>query len=585
MSVRELITDHLDLWTGAVTHKSSAGRGNNGKVELTGIKKLRELILELAVRGKLVEQDPNDEPASVLLERITEEKARLVKEGQIKKPKKLPKVSLEELPAPVPVGWEAVTLSHLGVFCGGKTPSKSKSEFWDGDIPWVTPKDMKMAEVTNTEDHVTHSATMTGGLELLPEDTVLFVVRSGILRRMFPTAISRESCTINQDLKALKLYMPEMARYVQILSWGFERFILESLTKTGTTVESLKFNEFSVQPFPFPPLSEQKRIVDKVDELMTLCDRLEQQVGDQLEAHEVVVDTLLDALTHSADAAELGENWVRIAEHFDTLFTTEASIDKLKQTILQLAVMGRLVPQDPNDEPVPGMLEKLPELPKPARYKKRSNEVIAGNFGLSINHPGLPVPNGWEWVPLVSIARLESGHTPSRNHAEWWGGSIPWIGIKDARASNDGVIYETIQTINEQGLENSAARLLPAGTVCFSRTASVGYVVIMGKAMATSQDFVNWVPSDAISSNWLRLVLIAERPAMGRFSKGAVHQTIYYPAWLAMHIALPPLEEQKRIVEKADELMALCDELKVRLGEAGGTRAQLAEAVVEQAVL
>jgi type I restriction enzyme S subunit len=138
-----------------------------------------------------------------------------------------------------------------------------------------------------------------------------------------------------------------------------------------------------------------------------------------------------------------------------------------------------------------------------------------------------PLPKGWLWVPLVEIARLESGHTPSRNRPDWWGGDIPWIGLVDARVHNNGTIFDTIQQTNEQGLANSAARLLPQGTVCFSRTASVGYVVIMGRPMATSQDFVNWVPTDAISSSWLQLVMIAERPALGRFSKGAVHQTIY----------------------------------------------------------
>ncbi|GJA83608.1 hypothetical protein KAM448_40720 [Aeromonas caviae] len=113
MAIENLITDHLDLWTAAVRPKSSAGRGSNSKLELTGIKKLRELILELAVRGKLVPQDPSDEPASVLLERVAAEKTRLVKEGKIKKPKTLPKISEEEKPFGLPEGWEWVTLGSF----------------------------------------------------------------------------------------------------------------------------------------------------------------------------------------------------------------------------------------------------------------------------------------------------------------------------------------------------------------------------------------------------------------------------------------------------------------------------------------
>jgi type I restriction enzyme, S subunit len=145
----------------------------------------------------------------------------------------------------------------------------------------------------------------------------------------------------------------------------------------------------------FPPLDEQHRIVEKVDELMALCDRLEQQVGDQLEAHEVLVDTLLDALTRSADATEVAESWARIAEHFDTLFTTEASIDKLKQAILQLAVMGRLVEQDPNDEPASVLLERIAEekarLVKEGKIKKQKHQkkCTPTHISFLFHHSGL----------------------------------------------------------------------------------------------------------------------------------------------------------------------------------------------------
>lgn len=268
----------------------------------------------------------------------------------------------------------------------------------------------------------------------------------------------------------------------------------------------------------------------------------------------------------------------RLLAHYERIVDEPDAIARLRRFILNLAVRGKLLPQDPNDEPVFDLLKRIPPLPKPARYEKRSPELIQGDCGLSINHPGTELPKGWLWVPLVQIARLESGHTPSRNRPEWWGGDVPWIGLVDARLHNNGTIFKTIQSTNEQGLANSAARLLPQGTVCFSRTASVGYVVIMGRPMATSQDFVNWVPTDAISSSWLQLVMIAERPAIDRFSKGAVHQTIYYPAWLSMHIALPSPAEQSRIVAKVDELMSLCDRLEAARGNREGGRDRLAAA-------
>lgn len=111
-----------------------------------------------------------------------------------------------------------------------------------------------------------------------------------------------------------------------------------------------------------------------------------------------------------------------------------------------------------------------------------SSMLIRGRAGLAVNKPAEPVPPGWLWVPVNSVARQETGHTPSRSHPEWWGGDIPWIGIRDARLHHGGVIYDTLQTTNPLGLANSSARLLPKGTVCLSRTASVGYVTIMGDA-------------------------------------------------------------------------------------------------------
>jgi type I restriction enzyme, S subunit len=136
--------------------------------------------------------------------------------------------------------------------------------------------------------------------------------------------------------------------------------------------------------------------------------------------------------------------------------------------------------------------------------------VIRGRYALSVGNPGDPVASGWEWAPLSSLARLESGHTPSRKHPEYWGGDIPWIGIRDATSNHGRTLVDTAQHINDLGIANSSARLLPTNTVCLSRTASVGYVVVMGRPMATSQDFVNWVCSDDLDYRFLMYVLLAE---------------------------------------------------------------------------
>ena len=151
---------------------------------------------------------------------------------------------------------------------------------------------------------------------------------------------------------------------------------------------------------------------------------------------------------------------------------------------------------------------------------------------------------------------MESGHTPSRRHPEYWDGTVPWIGIKDAKINHGRRIEDTLQKTNELGLANSSARLLPENTVCLSRTASVGYVLVMGRPMATSQDFVNWVCTDDLEPDFLKYLLIAEGDDILRFASGSVHQTIYFPEAKAFHVCHPKVPEQRRIVGILDEAFA-----------------------------
>lgn len=186
--------------------------------------------------------------------------------------------------------------------------------------------------------------------------------------------------------------------------------------------------------------------------------------------------------------------------------------------------------------------------------------VIPGRFALSVGRPDLPAPSNWKWTRLADVARLESGHTPSRAKPEYWDGDVPWIGIRDATANHGRTLYDTNEHTNALGIANSSARILPADTVCLSRTASVGYVVMMGRPMATSQDFVNWVCGEHLNPHFLKYVLLAERDALHVFATGSVHQTIYFPEAKAFHICLPRRAEQDAIV---DVLGALDDKIEL----------------------
>ena len=248
-------------------------------------KALKKSILQEAVQGKLVPQDPSDEPAEALLERIRAEKQRLIKEGKIKKDKHesvifrrdnshYEKRSSEEvciddeIPFEIPESWAWARLSSFGVFSSGKTPSMSNPQFWNGNVPWVTSKDMKRPVITDSEMHISELAAAT--MQLYPAGTLLLVARSGILKRLLPLCKLGIDSTINQDIKAFSLYDIELSEWLFYGIKAFEPFILKELVKSVTTVESLKFDEFAAMLIPVPPLSEQRRIIDAIKTAMNL---------------------------------------------------------------------------------------------------------------------------------------------------------------------------------------------------------------------------------------------------------------------------------------------------------------------------
>jgi type I restriction enzyme, S subunit len=196
----------------------------------------------------------------------------------------------------------------------------------------------------------------------------------------------------------------------------------------------------------------------------------------------------------------------------------------------------------------------MPRMETRTGGRAATDAIVPGRFVLSIGKSAMDAQPGFRWRLLGELARLESGHTPSRSHPEYWDGGVPWIGIRDATAHHGETIFDTNQHVSKLGLANSSARLLPAGTVCLSRTASVGFVVRMGIPMATSQDFVNWVCGPQMSSRYLAYILMLEQDSIRRFAYGTTHQTLYYPDAKALWVCVPPPPDQDRI---ADVLGAL----------------------------
>ena len=334
MAVEKLITDHIDIWSSALQTRSTAGRGSNGKIDLYGIKKLRELILELAVRGKLVSQDPNDELASELLKRIAAEKAELVKQGKIKKQKPLPEISEDEKPFELPVGWEWVRLGNVGVCSTGKTPSTSVSSHFNGNIPFVGPGQITQCGEITPGDKFLSEDGMLNSTEANNGDVFTVCIGGSIGK----SAVVSERVAFNQQINSIRPVLVD-SKYLYF-SISTTLFISSMITaSTGSATPIINRGKWESLLIPCAPVTEQHSIVAKVNELMSLCDQLEQQSLTSLDAHQQLVETVLATLTDSQNAEELAENWARISQHFDTLFTTEASIDALKQTILQLALI------------------------------------------------------------------------------------------------------------------------------------------------------------------------------------------------------------------------------------------------------
>lgn len=210
-----------------------------------------------------------------------------------------------------------------------------------------------------------------------------------------------------------------------------------------------------------------------------------------------------------------------------------------------------------------------------ADARKLRARVLAAAFlraDAPINASG-PAPvesnrKGWQWARLLSLARLESGHTPSRRHPEWWGGPVPWLALPDIRKLHGKLAYQTTENINDAGLANSSARLLPPGTVCLCRDASIGFVTMLGRPMATSQHFCNWIcDSERLDPEFLMYAFMASFDYLRELGSGSVLKTIYMPTIQSFHISAPPIDEQRRIAHTLREQLAAAEALHTRLAE------------------
>ncbi|BEM82384.1 type I restriction endonuclease EcoAI subunit S [Serratia marcescens] len=571
MSVEKLITDHIDIWSSALQTRSTAGRGSNGKIDLYGIKKLRELILELAVRGKLVPQDPNDEPASELLKRIAAEKAELVKQGKIKKQKPLPEISEDEKPFELPEGWKWVRLGQLVEIFDHQRKPVTKEARSSGEYPYYGASGI----VDYIDDYIfDDELVLVGedGAKWNKGDKTAFCISGKAWVNNHAHVIKPFNSVLLNEFVSCYLTAADLSEYI-----------------TGTTVPKLNQAKLVSIPVPLSSLNTQFNICSKVNELMQLCDELEQQSLTSLNAHQQLVETLLGTLTGSQNTEELAENWARISHHFDTLFTTEASIDALKKTILQLAVMGKLVPQDPNDEPASELLKRIEQekaqLVKEGKIKKQKSLPA-----VSEDEKLFEVPDGWKWCKFGSLAEFINGDRGSNypNRNEYVEKGIPWINTghieKNGTLSIGGMHFITQKKYDElrsgKITEGDLVYCLRGAT--FGKTAFV--TPYIEGAIASSLMIVRAHLIETNSYIYNYLISPFGRSQILRFDNGSAQPNLSANSVMLYAFPCPPLAEQLRISHRIKLLFEVCDTLKSRLQSAQQTQLHLADALTDAAL-
>ncbi len=530
-----------------------------------GVTRLRELILTLAVQGKLVPQDPADEPASVLLQKIRAEKDRLIAEGKIKRDKPLASITDEEKPFELPNSWEWVRLGEVVEVLDSLRKPVTKEDRRPGPYPYYG--------ASGIVDHVS-SYLFDEPLVLVGEDGAKWGAGD---KTAFP--ISGKAWVNNHAhvLRPWRLAVLDIYLVNFLTARDLSEFV------TGMTVPKLNQARLMSIPIALPPVAEQSRIVARVEELMCLCDALEAKGKLDAAQHTQLVQTLLGTLTDSASPAELAANWQRVAEYFDLLLDRPEAVDALEQTILQLAVRGLLVPQDPADEPASVLLQKI----------RAEKDRLIAEGKIKRDKPLAPItdeekpfelPQGWELVPVEALANVGTGTTPSRDNAAYFSNTgIPWV---TSGETGQSLITKTDQFVTARALSETSLALYPVGTLIvamYGQGKTRGQVAELLIEAATNQACAAIVLIERSESHRQFVKLVFEKSydeirnlaaggAQPNLNVGKVKQTL---------VPLPPLAEQSRIVARVEALRRLCADLRQRLTASRTTQGHLAEALVE----
>jgi type I restriction enzyme, S subunit len=549
------------------------------------VAKLREIVLQLAVRGKLISQDLNDESASVLVERIKIKRAQLAADRVIKKFELLPPISVEDAPFELPKGWTWARFPELGEFGRGKSKHRPRNDpklYRDGKYPLVQTGDVARSNGIIKTYTGCYNDLGLAQSRMWSKGTLCITIAANIADSGL---LDFDACIPDSVVGFVPSNEIKDARYFEY----FMRTAKEHLQDYAPSTAQKNINLAILEKvlIPLPPLAEQKRIVEKCDRLLILCDEIEkrqqQRQASLLKMNEGAIAQLLTA----QNPDEFQHHWQCICNNFDLLYNIPETIPKLRQAILQLAVQGKLVSQSLTDEPAPTLLEKIKtereELAQIGQLAKLQQfpPIESDNFPYQL-------PMNWMWVPLgaLLIWGPRNGYSPKPVPEPTKIKSLTLTATTSGQFKGEYFKYVDKET------EIASHLWLEDGDILMQRANTIEYVGVAAVYRGSSQqyiypdlmmklrcstflsiDYIHLAINSEKSRNFLRARATGTSSNMPKINQATVN---------SLPIPLPPLAEQKRIVDKVDSLLSLCNALEAKLKAARDSSTTLMEIVARQ---